>query len=1312
MNSLNDLNQLFDTVVFDDDRAPAIIFDRVIPVNQTLNFNEGQIVTLPNGIEIAEIIGFEDIGCTVTFNVSNIPGSTLSWNNLPEGVEPEILSPGVYRLGVVTDSFFWNQIKNPMLTPPIDFFGSYSFTVTINYSSSLSKVYTISGEIFDVEEWTVPQDHWFPLGQATVTNTPKLRDSANPIESWRVFVFPSNPNLVSLLTTSGTGGSVTFNSETKSLTINGTNAQINSHLNTLVMVSNSTEHFQLTYTAQNIADLSSDTINQNMRSSVIRYFTIPQSQVIQEDQPTAVVGQPLITNIEYTSDGSYTVVVNVTNFAIAIKNITSNGTGGTTFYDAQDTRNYTITGTKTQVNSHLSTLQITPATDWDENFQLDYNIFPPIVNTPGLTTVVQNFSIDSHPEAENFSLARNYLNNQSNLIFANNAPVITDLDPSATTYTIQLNLNSSGTLSAPGGLSGSEIFLQGTKSQVNALLPQVSFTPASGQFQSTTFSYRQTKNSDVFPFTTIQIEQFNIPLIGPGVAFSTPTAENQSITVSEGSQHFVPVGVDVLGINDYAETLPVYTIDVSAVANTVVEWLTIPNGCFVTLVSPGVYRISGITSKAVWDQIKSPRITLDNKFNGVFNYTATISWNNFTNNLGWIVETTVQEVVPLSQPSNITYFSGTTRSLPVVTLTDVGSLNPTWTVDITASKNFPGTLITSGGSGGTVSWNDTLKRYRIQGSVTQVNSHLSSLILNPTAGYDFDYSLTYYAFNNLNDETDTKIQQLTSNNFTVLDAVRSQFNYTTSGTVTVNGGPLITDAANSGLGQYTMDIKPNDVNSVTNIFADGSAFIKTVEIEPSILLYDYFEYTLSGDSNRLAVIGSETVGAAPQIKIYVKNSGSWVLEHTFSNLPFDVNEQSDYDRFVLKFSYNGDYLAVGNPSETVNSVGEVGAVWIYERSGLVWQFQQRLVPTQAQDILTKVYFGASLSFDTAASTLLIGAPGGARFAANSPSFAYVFSKPVSTWNVHTILRPVDDQWPFTGSSIQFGRNAVISGDGNTLAISEIYRVDDFVTRGNILIYIKVSNVWTKQYEFNSEGSRINSDIINLDLSSNGNVLVASNYWYDNNNTTNTNTDDVEYLRLRFFSRSGSNWSITNTFTTSIAFGDINRGDKLSNYRYFSINLLGNKISFLNSRTTIQDPNIIDLLLRTETIHTYELTGGTWNLINISELNSKIISPPNRENRIIFSKDGRSIIIKDDYKPQPYQAQSDLFQIEVYAVSDISFNNTTKTLTIISTRPQINTLIDLLQVTIAPGYNQSFELEYTATTPNSAVSRRNQRVNKI
>jgi len=121
-----------------------------------------------------------------------------------------------------------------------------------------------------------------------------------------------------------------------------------------------------------------------------------------------------------------------------------------------------------------------------------------------------------------------------------------------------------------------------------------------------------------------------------GVVLSYPNARDIEVTLT-GLTHVVQRRIDILEVIGGASADVTYEIDLDTVAGTV-TWSTIPAGCTVVQIG-NKFKITGITSKTIWDTVAAPTITLPSNFAGSFTYDATIRYYQGGTNPGYQTQT-------------------------------------------------------------------------------------------------------------------------------------------------------------------------------------------------------------------------------------------------------------------------------------------------------------------------------------------------------------------------------------------------------------------------------------------------------------------------------------------------------------------------------------------------------------------------------------------------------------------------------------------------------------------------------------------------
>lgn len=133
MSTLVDLNNFSDgTFTFIDNRPSDVLFSypTARDINKTIT---QQSFTAERLIDIIDVIKPAEANCRFSIDVSAIPGATVSWSVVPSGCSVSIYNQ-VYTIDGIDSKDIWDQVKDPTITVPSTFFGSFFYENTISYS--------------------------------------------------------------------------------------------------------------------------------------------------------------------------------------------------------------------------------------------------------------------------------------------------------------------------------------------------------------------------------------------------------------------------------------------------------------------------------------------------------------------------------------------------------------------------------------------------------------------------------------------------------------------------------------------------------------------------------------------------------------------------------------------------------------------------------------------------------------------------------------------------------------------------------------------------------------------------------------------------------------------------------------------------------------------------------------------------------------------------------------------------------------------------------------------------------------------------
>ena len=803
------------------------------------------------------------------------------------------------------------------------------------------------------------------------------------------------------------------------------------------------------------------------------------------------------------------------------------------------------------------------------------------------------------------------------------------------------------------------------------------------------------------------------------VLFDRATPTPQTKITFEGTSYSSLVGIEITEVINYQSAACTYTVDVSGFANTTVTWPTVPSGCTVTNPSTGIYRISGINSKAIWQQVRYPTINLpqDGTY-GSFTVTSYIQYNSATENnikMQWTTATTINQADILASVVDYSYTTpGTSYSLgsenrvPLI----VQNTGATYTYTITPSKTEGISTMSASpaGAGGTASFNNTTKVLTLTGTRTQINFRLASFVVSLTSGYYWDYSLTYLCVNSGTGGSNIRIQNWVSTDAQYLIPKVSNEEYSLNTVADISNGPKINDSAYTGTNFYVMDVFPYVTAAVSNISVNTSfTFEKYQRIDDSteVLNSSSLSYArdidVSGDGLTMAHWNGDIAGnasASGSIAVYTRATvnSNWVQQTILAGSSVAANR--NLGAISIALSNDGNTLAATSGSYASSVTDKT---YIFTRAGTTWT-EQTTINNSAS---TSAGSANSVSLSSDGNTLAIGLP-------SHPTSSVVgggckiMTRTAGTWSQQQI---VTEDTPV--ASRGFGYVVSLSADGNTLACGK--KESGTSMNGIVYIFTRTGSTWTKQQILTSGSTAADGFGERVSLSGDGDT-VAIGTLADNRYTPGIwiykRTAGVWAFE---FSEKSPNYQIYGGYDQSQTFP----------YSLFGICV---KLSYDGSKAFVGAPYASTTgsgatysdgsgAPRGGAIYVYTRSGDVWSFQNNLTLRPDYSTEVDETRSGTAQTFGRAFGIASDggavvtvglrvsgsfwYKAFFY-----------YRSGSTSFNSGTKTLTITAKKLDINTYLDLLQLTPATSYTTNIDLIYKVVTPNSITAYRNQTVNNV
>jgi hypothetical protein len=179
----------------------------------------------------------------------------------------------------------------------------------------------------------------------------------------------------------------------------------------------------------------------------------------------------------------------------------------------------------------------------------------------------------------------------------------------------------------------------------------------------------------------------------------------------------------------------------------------------------------------------------------------------------------------------------------------------------------------------------------------------------------------------------------------------------------------------------------------------------------------------------------------------------------------------------VSLSGNGNTALVGGPGNNEN----VGAAWVYTRSGGVWSQQAKLVGT---DAIGRAAQGNSVSLSSDGNTAIVGGSNDNNPTGFAPiGAAWVFTRSGEVWNQQAKLVGTGAAPP-----TQQGVSVSLSSDGNTAIVGGF---NDNNTIGAAWVFARSGGVWNQQAKLVGTGA-IGAAYqgVSVSLSGNGNTALV------------------------------------------------------------------------------------------------------------------------------------------------------------------------------------------------------------------------------
>lgn len=370
MRSLSELNDWHQAFVLDyyDERDSQIIFNNLTTTNPKITINQGKNHYAPVGIEIIEFVQSELLNTQYSIDISSLGNDAyLQWDEIAPGCAVNQVGK-VYTITGIDSVEKWDLMKSPfvytqtagfgdfeyhavitykqtetkswmielVIQPGLFLYTNFSFNAQPNMMFSTSKIYlNITNNLLmvpDVYRYimvSTPSDNIYVPGTNDSLDAYPIVD-VNPNHIWTCVVSADFNDNVDTISSTGTGGTFSYNPTTKVATITGTETQLNSRLQNLKVLTtaNKIYDYRLNYFFYNTGAANTLNINQNMLSTDTTYFTSTQPDTYSLNTPKTLSNTPIITDNSYSGTNNYTIEITSSDVN-AIGNLVSRNISGT-----------------------------------------------------------------------------------------------------------------------------------------------------------------------------------------------------------------------------------------------------------------------------------------------------------------------------------------------------------------------------------------------------------------------------------------------------------------------------------------------------------------------------------------------------------------------------------------------------------------------------------------------------------------------------------------------------------------------------------------------------------------------------------------------------------------------------------------------------------------------------------------------------------------------------------------------------------------------------------------------------------------------
>ena len=312
------------------------------------------------------------------------------------------------------------------------------------------------------------------------------------------------------------------------------------------------------------------------------------------------------------------------------------------------------------------------------------------------------------------------------------------------------------------------------------------------------------------------------------------------------------------------------------------------------------------------------------------------------------------------------------------------------------------------------------------------------------------------------------------------------------------------------VGAFYEDTGGSNAGSAYIFAYDGSSWTQEAKIQASdIQSGDYFgvSVAMSGDGTKV-IVGAyheDTGGAnAGSAYIFAYDGSSWSQEAKIQASDIQV---TDYFGYSVSMNSAATKVIVGAYTEDTGG-SNAGSAYIFAYDGSSWSQEAKIM---ASDPALDDYFGYSVSMNSAATKVIVGAYGEDTGGLSAGS-AYIFAYDGSSWTQEAKIQASDIQ-----AGDYFGYSVSMSGDGTKVIVGANLEDSGGANAGSAYIFAYDGSSWTQEAKIQASDIQANDQFgASTTMNSDGTKVLVGAYVEDSGGSDSGSA----YI----FAYDGSSWS--------------------------------------------------------------------------------------------------------------------------------------------------------------------------------------------